>query len=184
MTTLFGLTSADLQIFLEKVKSRARIYNWTSVFLIPDDDGIPRDLLKQYGLLSLENCANAARAYVTPPTCLEQNSIIAFVFLQESLTDDARNMIMTSPDDYTINDQPSAACLLKIIIGKSTVDTYSTISVLRDYVSTLDVKMIELNSTASQCTYGSRTRDSRNDDERIQRIRKNSRRRFCEVYSE
>ena len=84
LNTLIDLKSADRQIFLKKVKSRVRIYNWADVFLIPDDDGIPRNLLQQYGLLSLENYVAAANTYVNPPTCLEQNSTMAFLFLQES----------------------------------------------------------------------------------------------------
>ena len=75
-----------------------------------------------------------------------QDSIMMAVFLQDSLTDEARNLIMASPEAFTILGQPSGPCLLKVIIGKATIDTYATIDVLRKLVSKLDEKMVELNS--------------------------------------
>jgi hypothetical protein len=52
---------------------------------------------------------------------------------------------MVNPEAYTIAGQPSGSCLLKVIIGKSTVDTIATVHVLRNSIANLEVKMKEMN---------------------------------------
>ena len=142
----FDMTSDHLQSFLQKVKMRAQIYNWGPILTTPDDDGIDRNLINQYGILTLANCVAKAITIAHPITRATQDSIMMSIFLQDSLTDEARNLIMASPEAFTVGGHPSGPCLLKVIIGKATIDTYATIDVLRKAVSKLDEKMVELNS--------------------------------------
>jgi hypothetical protein len=60
------------------------------------------------------------------------------------LSHDAKNIIMANSETYTIAGQPSGACFLKMIIGKSMVDTIATVNVLQNSIANLQSKMKEL----------------------------------------
>jgi hypothetical protein len=145
LTTKFDLQAGQLKVFLECVKERIRIYDWTFAVTIPDSNAINRSLVDEYGRLTITDCQTHAATYVNVPGRNAQNSVMLYQFLSNSLSDDAKNIIMVDPDLYTITGQPSGACLLKVIIGKSTVDKIATVHVLRNTLANLEMKMKELN---------------------------------------
>jgi hypothetical protein len=151
LQTQFDLKSENLKVFLECVKERARIYHWHDILQIPDDNAIDRNILTAYGLLSLANCRVHAATYVNLPTKNAQNSIMLYQFLSNTLTTEAKNKIQINAALYHIggNEIPSGTCFLKIIIGKSTNDTISTVHVLRHSISNLENKMHEFKSDIS-----------------------------------
>jgi hypothetical protein len=145
LTTKFDLQAGQLKVFLECIKERIRIYDWTFAIMIPDGNAINRSLVDEYGRLTIADCQAHAATYVNVPGRNAQNSVMLYQFLSNSLSDDAKNIIMVDPETYTITGQPSGACLLKIIIGKSTVDTIATVHVLRNSLANLETKMKEFN---------------------------------------
>jgi hypothetical protein len=151
LQTEFDLKSENLKVFLECVKERARIYHWHDILMVPDDNGVHRNVLSAYGLMSLANCQAHAATYVDLPNKNAQNSIMLYQFLSNTLTKEAKNKIQINATLYHIglNEIPSGTCFLKIIIGKSTNDTISTVHVLRHAVSNLESKMHEYKSDIS-----------------------------------
>jgi hypothetical protein len=77
---------------------------------------------------------------------MAQDSGMMFMFLQASLYDTSNSIILINPAEYTVGGQPSGPCFLKVIIGKATVDTISTVNGLRHSISNVVVEMYEFNS--------------------------------------
>ena len=114
---------------------------------IPDDDGKVYKLLEKHGLLSIASCKAHASTYVSLPFRTAQNSVPLFMFLGESLMDDAKNTILNKLSDHTVNGQPSGPCLLKVIIGKSIVEKIATVNALQQSIANLSHKVTDLNSS-------------------------------------
>jgi hypothetical protein len=144
----FDLKSENLKVFLECVKEWACIYHWQDILQVPDDNGVNHNMLSAYGLISLAQCQVHAATYVDLPNKNAQNSIMLYQFLSNTLSKEAKNKIQINAALYHIrnNEIPSGTCFLKIIIGKSTNDTISTVHLLRHAVSNLENKMHEFIS--------------------------------------
>jgi hypothetical protein len=73
-----------------------------------------------------------------------QNSGILASALKNLLTPEALAIIDLEPEHYTINREMEGLCLLKHIFSKAHVDTNATVSALKNEVSSLSSKVIEL----------------------------------------
>jgi hypothetical protein len=73
-----------------------------------------------------------------------QQSGMLFLFLTNSLEQDAQNIMDIDKAPYTINDMPDGVCFLKEIITKAYVDTNATVDTIRKAISRLDDKIKEL----------------------------------------
>jgi hypothetical protein len=116
-----------------------------------------RNLIEAYGAMSLAECRAHAASYIGNPDRTAQDSGMMFMFLQASLTDASNSIILINPADYTVNNEPSGPCFIKVIIGKATANTIATVNVLRQSISNLVPNMAELNSNIklfkNQVTY-------------------------------
>jgi hypothetical protein len=148
--TKFDLKEGNLMFFIECIKERFRIYNWTSVVTVPDAEGEDREVLESYGLVTLEDCQAHAEQYINEETRQAQNSMMLYQYIINSLSDQAKIIVYANPDLYTIDGQPSGICLLKVIIGKSTIDTIATIDLLQNSLQNLEQKMIDLKSNIKE----------------------------------
>lgn len=146
MSTPYDLKAEGLHTFLAKVAVRARESNWEALMNVTDSEGVVHNLLTEYGAVTLGNCQATAGTYLGTPARIVQDSGMLFVFLQGSITDAANSLILINPSEYTVNNEPSGICFLKVIIGKATVDTIATVNVLRSSLANLGSKMSDLNS--------------------------------------
>jgi hypothetical protein len=144
LTEKFDLKSENLNNFLVEVRERSRIYNWSNIISIPDEDGDIFSLIDSYGQLTLEECVDHATTYIDAQTRQAQNSMILYIFLRGSLTETAKTIVMSKPDLYSIEGEPAGSCFLKAIIGKATIDTIATENVLRTAIGTMPSKLKEL----------------------------------------
>jgi hypothetical protein len=144
LTDLFDLKPENLHNFLVKVRERSRIYNWTNVINVPDADGDFFSLVESYGQVELSDCQEHAATYINDKTRQGQNSMILYIFIRASLTAQAKTVVESEPDEYSIDGEPSGSCFLKVIIGKASVDTIATENVLRTAISTIPAKLKEL----------------------------------------
>jgi hypothetical protein len=144
LTDLFDLKPENLHNFLVEVRERSCIYNWTDVITVPDSDGDFFSLVESYGQVELSDCQNHAETYIDDETRQAQNSMILYIFLRASLTAQAKTVVESEPDEYSIDGEPSGSCFLKVIIGKASVDTIATENVLRTAISTMPAKLKEL----------------------------------------
>ena len=145
LTTKYDCSSSGLAVFLQKVKERILIFNFTSILQVPSGDTIPimRDLIQSYGLITIEECQAFAITYLAAKDRRGQNSGMLYQFLSDSLTDAASAMMLTQMEKYTINGEQDGMCFLKIIIAKAHVDTMASVNALRTSLSNLDHKMKE-----------------------------------------
>jgi hypothetical protein len=112
---------------------------------VPDASAVPvnRNLLTNFGQVTMADCEQYARTYVTLQTRDAQNSMFLYQFLHDSLTEDAKAIMECNVPLHSINDIPVGAMFLKILVGKASIDTKAKVLLLREQVSSLYVKMGE-----------------------------------------
>jgi hypothetical protein len=139
----FDGESAGLLLFLEMIRERAEEFNWKNVIMIPDSNGDHRNLLSEYGRLSLENVRSFARTYVGQNGRQEQNSAQMYTCLSKSLTEAAKIKILSQSSQYRIGadevtDGPS---FLRLIIQRCTTDSRATVALIRNSLGNLPAFM-------------------------------------------
>ena len=173
-TEKFELKDDKLGIFLAMIKDRSDIYNWINILMIPDDGTVKRNLLTNFGQLTLKNCRAHVLTFLNVEGRNTQNDVMLYLLLVNSLTQEARTNAMGGARDATNYTNianvvapatvgetiPSGIMLLKVIIGKSTVDTKAKVLLLRQEVATLSYKMIEFKGDIVEFNrYAERKRD-------------------------
>lgn len=127
----FDGQSQNLILFLEGVSDRAKEFDWDSILTVPDGNGVNRNLLSQYGLLTLENVRAQAMTYVATASRTLQNADMLYKFLISSLEKDFRASILLYKSEYTIGGDADGPMLLKRILMLTHIDTKATISLIR-----------------------------------------------------
>jgi hypothetical protein len=124
-------------------------------------DGVTTNhsLLHNYGVIPLASVALDAATYVNAESKVAQDSFMLFRCIFGSLHTDFLKLVTTEAlVHYHIVDTrapqeppiPCGALLLKIIIRKAHVDTRATVSFIRTALSSLDTKMMALDSNISK----------------------------------
>jgi hypothetical protein len=96
----FDLKPEDLKVFLECVNERACIYD--AILQVPDENAMNHHIINAYGLISLAQCHAHAATYVDTQTKNEQNSIMQYQLLSNTLTREAKNKIQINSALYHI----------------------------------------------------------------------------------
>jgi hypothetical protein len=153
--TLYDCEPDTLEVMLKEVSTRAEEMGWNDILDIPKDimdfpNGEEINLIKQHGMLSLEQVQAHARAYVANESRAAQESIQLYHCLMNSLSQTGKSKIILREVDYqvTINNQKysSGTCLLKVIITESYIDTNATALHLRTELSNLDKYMSKVGN--------------------------------------
>jgi hypothetical protein len=123
-------------------------------------DGVTTNhsLLHNYGVIPLESVALDAATYVNAQSKVAQDYFMLFQCIFASLDTEFLKLVTTEAPLYHIIDTrdpqeppiPCGALLLKIIIRKAHVDTRATVSFIRTALSSLDTKMMALDSDISK----------------------------------
>jgi hypothetical protein len=148
-------------VFLDLLKTKSKVQGWSRIFTVPVEvDGVTTNhsLLHNYGVIPLASVALDAATYVIAESKVAQDSFILFQCIFGSLRTDFLKLVTTEALHYHIVDTnapqkppiPCGALLLKIIIRKAHVDTRATISFIRTALSSLDTKMMALDSDISK----------------------------------
>jgi hypothetical protein len=142
----FDLKESTLHLFLTEVKERVRTYGWTEILNVPDAAAVPvqRNLLTNFGQVSLEDCSRHARTYYNQPNRNTQNSMFLYQFLCDSVTEEAKATMISNSTLYSLGDTPVWSMFLKVLIGKSSIDTKAKVLLLREQVANLYVKISDL----------------------------------------
>lgn len=145
--TLFDCTSAPLLGFINRLKTRVAKMSWDHMFLIPDANGNPRNLLEVSGDIEVETVRAHVATYSGTPTRLAQNDAMLFQALYESLTQEGRNKIGKRGEEYTVNGKPSGVMLFKYILKASSVHTRATNTMLQQQITALPqyMKTVDYN---------------------------------------
>jgi hypothetical protein len=141
-------TADNLQMVLAAIEERAVVYGWLDTILnIEIAEGEYKDLLSQYGELSLGLVRNHVLSYIHQSVRAAQDSMMLFSCITNSLTQDARKKLLLYKKEYYVNDRyPSGALLLKVVIRESYIDTNATVKFVRENLSSLDVYMVKVDS--------------------------------------
>jgi hypothetical protein len=129
----FDLKSEDVVPFMELLSHHAKQNGW-DIFTI--DDGtvpvaVPKNLLTQYGELTLENIKVFIDVVIAAANRQSQEDDQLFACLMDSLSKGARATVTLRSDDYTTSGELSGVLLLKVILLESLVDTKSTVNRLQ-----------------------------------------------------
>lgn len=144
MEDKFDMKEEHLRVFLDTLKEHVRTYNWASITIIPDANAVNRDLTTHYGQLTRENIRTHALGYINTQTRNAQCSMMMYKYLSNSLTDDAKLMMLALSDQYKEGDLPVGSLFLKAIIGRASIDTKAKVLLLRESVSHLHVKIADM----------------------------------------
>jgi hypothetical protein len=145
----------NMTVFKSDLKYRAEYSGWNNghansdIISIPTiaDQTITHNLITEYSQLSEEDIrAWATTSVVGRNTRKAQNNAHMFTCIYNSLTANMINRMSLEGSRHTVGVTPIAALFYKQLMGDSTVDTTATISLTRQQLATLDVKMIDLNS--------------------------------------
>jgi hypothetical protein len=104
----------------------------------------PINLINNYGQVTLEQVQVHAAVYMAVQERLNQQSLLLYDFLCDSIDDKALTILNIRPGNFTINWNPEGACFLKEIITKSYVDTNATVDTIRKAISRLDDRIKEV----------------------------------------
>ena len=139
---MFDGDAANLKVFLEAIRHRSEAFNWQRILIIPDSSTPPvnRDLLTEYGLLTLKDIRAHASTYVETPTRLQQDNYMLYLCLYGSVTRDITLKAVMQADTYRVGTKalPCGTLFLKVILNSCTVDTFSTVDTIRKRLSNLD----------------------------------------------
>ena len=138
----------NLRLFLEQVKERARTANWDTLLTVLDSSVPPvgRDLVSEFGMVSLANVTTHAQVYIGQPTRAAQNSSQLYECLTRSLTEEAKMRAISNRSQYIVTGTPDGPLFLKTLIMLSHIDTRATSAHIRKNLSSLDTYMSNVSS--------------------------------------
>lgn len=141
-------TPDNLNIVLAAIEARAVEYGWLDTILnIYDEHGTSKDLLTQYGEITMSQIKDHVSTYHNKKGRAAQDSMMLFTCITNSLTQQARKKLILYKKEYYINDRtPSGALLLKVLIRESHIDTNATVKIVRENLSSLDIYMVKIDS--------------------------------------
>ena len=141
----FDLSTSKLRLFLETLWTRATTAGWTPIqtFTVR---GREYNLLDEYGIITKEVIRADTEEYTAEQNRDAQNAAQLFVYLMNSLTEEAIQTVTIDHEQYTIGDFQDGPLFLKTIIAKSHIDTNATISTVRLRLDNLDAHMEKLDS--------------------------------------
>jgi len=146
--TLYNSSLQNLKMFLERLASGVITAGWKSITRV---DG--KDLLTQYGTITIADCKMAAQGYLKLDKDGElvinkqsQMSMQMLNCIQASITDECALKVVTSGETYEVEvkngderemvqDGPT---YLRILISRVTIDSRSTVSYIQRTLSELD----------------------------------------------
>jgi len=148
----FDGETGSLRLFLQALQQRVDAFGWESILTVPDDQNIGRNLITEYGRVSMANVIAHATTHVHTQTRDAQNSAQLFTCIYDSLSLEALLKVSTDSSTYRLASPnaptyvvASGAAFLKLLITRCTVDTRSTVATIRRTLSALDQYILSVN---------------------------------------
>lgn len=135
----------SIAVFLASVTDRSRRFGWSTLLTVPDATATDRNLITEYGLVTMAEVRAKALTYSGQQTREAQNSDMLYHFLMESLAVTFKAEVLLYSNDYTINGVPDGILLLKQIIVLSYIDTRATTAHIRDTLVDMPKTLLSLN---------------------------------------
>ena len=146
----FNGTSDTVKVFSELLMQHATEAGWHAgdgnILSIPDSNGTIRNLITNYGQLTLENVQAHVDMYIQQQNHHAQNSVQMFKCISSSITEAAHLKIIMETETYTRHGAEAGPILFKLLMQKAIVDTCSTMNYFHENLSSLDTYMASINS--------------------------------------
>jgi hypothetical protein len=133
----YNLEEGKLRIFIDQVRQRGKIYGWNHILNVTDSTGNVYDITTHYGKLSLDDCISHALMYINTQTRRAQDAVMLFQFLHNSLTDNAKLLLMADADVYTVAGESDGVVFFKLIVGRASIDTNAKVNMIRQKIANL-----------------------------------------------
>jgi hypothetical protein len=173
---LFNCEASDLFTFIGTIDDRADQNGWhSSILSIPADITQPMggtiNMITSYGMVTLEHLQEHARTYVATQTRAAQDSVQLYLCIMNSLTKAGKSKVKIWKNQYTVGGFKSGACLLKVIIRESHIDTNATtghirtrLTMLDTYLPTIGNDIVKFNQHVNTLLEGLTSRDETTND--------------------
>lgn len=146
----FDINSQGANLFCDALLDRANKSGWYTgagdILNIPDASGTNRNLITEYGRLSMDKIKEHALTYINGETRRVQNSTQMLLCIKESLTEAGKLKILSESSQWKANDKESGPMLFKYIMQKAVVDTRATSSFFRENLTSLDSYITTIDS--------------------------------------
>ena len=131
--------ATGLHQFLESLEKRASNFGWdTGIMMIPNANGPPSSLLRDYGTIEIQNIRQHEISYITSPTREAQDTNLLHECIMNSISREGRAKITIWKNDYMVNGYPSGNLLLKVLMRECHLDTNATSGGIGEKLSSLD----------------------------------------------
>jgi hypothetical protein len=155
-TQPFGFADpSDLQIFLDLVLKKLQIWGWNTIFIISVTDPVTtlstsRNLLSEYGTISLESVRTQVTMYYATSSREAQDSFMASLTLNFlKLINIDSKVYHLSPIVAADGPVPSGPLLLKLIISQAHIELDSNIEPLNFYIKAQTKSLSARGETSS-----------------------------------
>lgn len=182
----FNGQAESLRTFLDKVATRAALMGWGNVTnvvivpgvamqagppVVPAVPAVTRNLIREYGQISIAEVRNAAATYMAVQGRERQNAVMMYHFISNSIEDVVRNKLITREQEYTINGEFDGPTYLKLLVSIVYIDTRATsahirmiLSSLDEHIAQLDYNVIRFNQFVNEQVDGLRARGEESND--------------------
>jgi hypothetical protein len=149
----FDAESATMRIFIQGCQARGHRYGWDKrdlsansdpnkqgIFYVPTKSGYV-NIVKNYAKLSMKKIERYEKAYILEGNRKSQDNSMFHEAMMNSLTAKASVRIRNHEEEYTIDGEPSALLLFKVIIRESHVDSGATAHQIRRQMASVSQLM-------------------------------------------
>ena len=158
LNNVFDGTSGGMTVFKGDLKQHANNSGWdngqpdSDVISIPGAVATEKfNIITQYSQLTRNQIISWATSNViNKQTRKAQNNANMYQCIYNSISTDLLNQMLLEESRYMVQETPIAALFYKELMNHASVDTQATISLTRQQLASLDVKMVELNSDVSE----------------------------------
>ena len=119
--------SKKLWMFLHQIAARVDDFGWKSTIEVKDDDGISRNLLTNYGQITMENVKEKALTYQGKNNRDAQVSEMLYICVSSSLSKKFMAKMKHFSQDFMFEGKGDGICFIKSIIGYLRADTYASL---------------------------------------------------------
>ena len=145
----FDVEPSKFQLFITLLLNRAKDLGMLDSPATHGNAMLPKDpknpvadgainIIKDYGRAHLEDITKWEREILNNESRISQNSKILFDLLMNSLTAKGAQRIQVWRSQYTVDGMDAGACLFKIIVRESYLDSNATVSTIRLNLTNLD----------------------------------------------
>ena len=155
----------------ERVKKSVWMETGANIIMIPDSNRTPRNLITEYGRLTVEEIGINIQKFIGQQKRQDQNYVQLFHYLTNSMTESAYLKIVAKSENYMDGETPVGEMLFKLKTQNAVINTRSAYTYLREnltnlktYMSTINLDIENFNQYVKVNVDGLKARGEQTDD--------------------